>query len=195
MRLTSLLHLSSSRLPSGSRVAGGLRPCPDGMRREGWRREVNGERDERRTTRLTSVSVPSSCVHRASPFIVRSLPSSISLSLRSPLSRRAPRKESRPSHRLFSLRSEPSRRRGVGERSRSGRRPVRSPLRSLHLGPLAPLASVNRPPRYPTSLVSSTSLFSSYTTLSIPTLTLHPTSDPPRGGPSGPKIGRGEGVG
>lgn len=42
MRLTSLLHLSSSRLPSGSRVAGGLRPCPDGMRREGWRREVNG---------------------------------------------------------------------------------------------------------------------------------------------------------
>lgn len=73
MRLTSLLHLSSSRLPSGSRVAGGLRPCPDGMRREGWRREVNGERDERRTTRLTSVSVPSSCVHRASPFIVRSV--------------------------------------------------------------------------------------------------------------------------
>ena len=84
---------------------------------------------------------------------VRSLPSSISLSLRSPLSRRAPRKESRPSHRLFSLRSEPSRRRGVGERSRSGRRPVRSPLRSLHLGPLAPLASVNRPPRYPTSFL------------------------------------------
>lgn len=36
----------------------------------------------------------------------------------------------------------------------TGRRPVRSPLRSLHLGPLAPLASVNRPPRYPTSLVS-----------------------------------------
>ena len=36
-------------------------------------REVNGDRDERRTTRLTSVSVPSSCVHRASPFIVRSV--------------------------------------------------------------------------------------------------------------------------
>ena len=41
MRLTSLLHLSSSRLPSGSRVAGGLRPCPDGMRREGWRSSLS----------------------------------------------------------------------------------------------------------------------------------------------------------
>lgn len=53
------------------------------------------------------------------------------------------------------------------ERSRSGRRPVRSPLRSLHLGPLAPLASVNHPPHPLTSLIVGLLSSAPYVTLGM----------------------------